>query len=217
MKTKTSSKKVPTPFSRRIALLGSALLALSIFAPAVVEAVPITLSLDNPSQSVVRPSSGTVTLNFTGTVMIEPGFAFHGIQDVILDFPFNASGSHFLDRVFGDAFLPFVQDHQASTGNFTGGTFIGTLFTINVTPEDPLGLYAFVGGGPPNLPSEVFLRVADENNENMTVAREAFSVLVTGVPDRGSSILLLGLSLAALYSVQRAFVSRAKGVRAGRL
>jgi hypothetical protein len=148
--------------------------------------------------------------------MIEPGFAFNPPSAALISFPFNASGSHFLDTVGNDAFDAFVTDH---TGIFTGGTFTGTLFNINVTPGDPLGLYAFVGGGPPNLPSEVFLRVADENNQNETVAREAFSVRVTGVgvPDRGSSILLLGLSLAALCSVQRAFLSRAKGVHAGRL
>ena len=191
MKTKTTSK--------RIALLGSALLALSIFAPAVVEAVPITLSLDNPNQSVVHPSSGTVTLSFTGTIIIELGFAFNPPGDVLGTQPFNFLGTHHLGGAFTGAFVTFVNDHR---GIFTGGTFTGTIFDTFVTPGDPPDLYAFSGGGPGfNQPADLFLRVADQNNQNETVAREAFSVQVTGVPDRGSSILLLGLSLAALCSV----------------
>jgi hypothetical protein len=192
MKTKISSK--------RIALLGCALLALSIFAPALVEAVPITLSLDNPNQSVAHPSSGTVTLSLTGTIIIEPGFAFNPPGDVVVTAPFNFLGTHHLGGALTGAFVAFVNDHR---GIFTGGTFTGTILNSFVTPGDPPDLYAFTGGGPGfNQPADVFLRVADENNQNETVAREAFSIQVTGVgvPDRGSSILLLSLSLAALWS-----------------
>ena len=198
-------------FPRRIALLGCALLALSIFAPAVVEAVPITLSLDNPNQSVARPSSGTVTLAFTGTVMIEPGFAFSGSDAlaVFVHSPFNFAGTHFLDVDLSPAFVAFAIDHRDI---FTGGTFTGTLFNAFVTPGDPPALYAFDGGSPgANGPAQVFLRV-NFGTENQFSALEAYSVRVTGggVPDRGSSILLLGLGLAALCCAQRAFVSRAK-------
>jgi hypothetical protein len=195
MKIKTSSKKVTTSYSRRIALLGCALLALGIFAPAVVEAVPITLSLDNPNQSVAHPSSGTVTLAFTGTTIIEPGFAFGGFNQA--HFPFNFAGTHFLNVDFSAAFVSFFNDH---TGNFTGGTFTGTIFNTFVTPGDPPALYAFDGGSSPG-PAQITLTVVDANGVP-NHAIEAFSVRVTGVgvPDRGSSILLLGLSLAAVWS-----------------
>lgn len=43
------------------------------------------------------------------------------------------------------------------------------------------------------------------------------AAIIHPTPDRGSSILLLGLSLAALCSVHRVFVSRARRVHAGRL
>jgi hypothetical protein len=134
MKTKTSSK--------RIALLGSALLALSIFAPAVVEA-ELMLSLDNPNQTVVRPSSGTTVVDIAGTIIVEPGFAFNPPGAVIVDQPFNASGTDFLAGVLNDAFVAFVTDH---TGIFTGGTFTGTIASFDVTSVTPVDLYAFVGG-----------------------------------------------------------------------
>jgi hypothetical protein len=58
---------------KRIALLGCVLLALNIFAPVIVKAVPITLTLDNPNQTLASPPSA-VTLDFTGTVTIAPDF-----------------------------------------------------------------------------------------------------------------------------------------------
>jgi hypothetical protein len=204
MKTKTSSKKVPTPFFRRIALLGCGLLALTIFAPAFVEAV--TINLDNPNQTVAAPPSGTTIVDFAGTITLNPNYfvSLGSFQP-----PFNQSGSNSLTSTITDEFFLFLSSPPQP---FTQ-TFTGTILELSVFAGTPPGLYAFdrFGG-----PSEIFLMATLPGGLDPLSAREPFSVLVTGVdvPDRGSSILLLGLSLAALCSVQRAFVSRAKRVAA---
>jgi hypothetical protein len=145
MKTKTSSKKVPTPFSRRIALLGCALLALTIFAPAVVEAV--TIDLDNPNQSVAAPPSGTTIVDFAGTITLDPNYHF---TFLFLNFPFNQSGSNSLTRTVTSEFLTFL---NTPAQPFTQ-TFTGSIFDVNVPAGTPLGLYAFDGFGGP---SRIFL------------------------------------------------------------
>jgi hypothetical protein len=183
MKTKTSSKK--------IALLACALLALNISAPTVVEAVPITLSLDNPNQTVARPSSGTTIVDFAGTVIVDPNFRFDLID---FDVPFNASGDSLNPGDWEPAFLTFFNSPD-------GGTYTGSIFHVTVSATNPPGLYQF--NVVPQFPSELFLRVIPLEGGETVSARETISVLVTGVgvPDRGSSILLLGLSLAALWSL----------------
>jgi hypothetical protein len=113
MKIKASSKKVPTPFPRRIALLGYALLALTIFAPTVGEAVPITLSLDNPNQFVAAPLSGTTIVHFSGTVIVDPNFhigAFPGEFPgaLFLDVPSNSQSTLSLTATFTSQFLAFA-------------------------------------------------------------------------------------------------------------
>ena len=189
MKTKTSSN--------RIALLCCALLALNIFAPAVVEAVPVTLSLDNPTQTVAVPPSGTTNVHFGGTLTIAPGFHFESEfpSSLVIDLPFNASGTNHLEVGVNPSFVSFLLGPPPGTGTFTG-----LMFDVLVPAGTPPGLYAyhlFPDG------AEIFVRVRnDEGPLQEFVARANFSVLVTGtaVPDHGSSLLLLGLSLAALWS-----------------
>jgi hypothetical protein len=197
MKTKTSSKKVPTPFSRRIALLGCALLALTIFAPAVVEAV--TINLDNPHQTVTAPSSGITILDFSGTITLAPDYHF---TFLFLPPPLNQSGTNGLSLGVTPEFLAFL---NTPAQPFTQ-TFTGSIFEVEVPAGIPADLYAFDGFGNPSM---IELEATLPGDLDLLRASDLFSVLVTGVPDRGSSILLLGLSLAALCCVQRAFVSRA--------
>ena len=182
---------------KRIALLGCVLFALAIFVPAVVKAVPVTLSLDNPNQTVAVPPSGTTMVDFAGTLIIAPGFHFEGEfpSSLVIDFPFNAAGSHSLTVTGNSAFLAFLLGPPFGTGTYTG-----SMFEVSVPTGTPVGLYAYHLF--PDL-AEIFVRVRnDEGPLEEFVARANFSVLVTGVgvPDRGSSILLLGLSLAALWS-----------------
>lgn len=188
MKAKTSSTKAPTSFSRRIALLGCAVLALTIFAPAVVEA--ITINLDNPNQSVAAPSSGTTMVNFSGTITLDPNYHF---TFLFLNFPFNQSGSNSLTRTVTNEFLAFL---NTPAQPFTQ-TFTGSIFDVSVPVGTPPDLYAFDGFGGP---SRIFLNATLPGGFDPISAQQTFSVLVTGVPDRGSSILLLGLSLVALWS-----------------
>jgi hypothetical protein len=193
MKTKTSSKKVPTPFSRRIALLGCALLALTIFAPAVAEA--LQLGLDSPFQSVAAPPSGTTIVDFTGTVILFPDYH---LTNVFLDSPSNLSDTIRLNATVTPAFLTFFNTAVGPA------TFTGSIFDVEVPAGTPPDIYAF---GLVPFSSEIAL---EATGADFLFEFRPFGVVVTGVPDRGSSILLLGLSLAVLCGVQRAFVSRAK-------
>jgi hypothetical protein len=198
MKTKNSSKKVPTAFLRRIALLGCALLALTIFAPTIAEA-ELMLSLDNPDQTVAAPLSGTTIVDFTGTVTVDAGFRFNPPGAIDLTPAFNISGTNFLTSSFTSAFVAFVTALSTST---SGGTFTGSIFDVSVPAGTPPDLYAF-SLPPLDAPAELFLRVQfDEEPNSDFFVLDFFSVRVTGVsvPDRGSNILLLGLSLAALWS-----------------
>ena len=199
-----------TPFSRfpsRIALLGSALLALILFAPAAVEAVPIsaasiTFTLDNANQTVTSPTSGFTTVNFDGTVIIDDGYHLTGGS---IDMAYEATLTKHLDGFFSNAFAIFL--------NGGTGTFSGAIFNVRVPAGTSLALYSFDSSG---LASMINLFVAFDGKTLSggppLSASQAYSVKVIGgnpVPDRGSSALLLGLSLAAVYLCRRAFVLRA--------
>ena len=200
-----------TPFSRflsRIALLGSALLALILFAPAAVEAVPISavpisFTLDNANQTVTSPTSGFTTVNFSGTVIIDSNYH---LTDGSIDMAYEATLTKHLGGLFTNAFAIFL--------NGGTGTFSGAIFNVTVPAGTSIALYSFNSSG---LASMVNLFVAFDGKTGSggppLSASQAYSVKVIGgnpVPDRGSSALLLGLSLAAIYFSQRVFVSDAK-------
>ena len=46
-------------------------LAAALIAPVTSQAIMVTI--DNPNQTVLRPTSGTTTVTFTGTIGITPG------------------------------------------------------------------------------------------------------------------------------------------------
>ena len=151
-----------------------------------VSAVPITLTLDNPHQTIKRPASGTIVLNFTGTVSFGPNFDF---EEAVLDFDYNRSSTSGIPTEFGRL-------HFSRADN--GGSVSGVLFTAEVSSTTVPGLYEFHFGG--RQPAEFSI---EGSNERMfaTVSR-SFSILVI-VPDQGKSALLLGISFATLFFVQR--------------
>ena len=188
MKAKTSSKKVLTPFSRRIALLGCSLLALSVFAPPV----GATLVLDNFDQTVAAPLSGTTIVDFSGTETLDANAHFD-VGNVVFTSPFNESLSNFLTSTPTAEFLAFLNTPAQPFAQ----TFTGSIFDVSVPAGTPPGLYAFDSFG---FPAEIEFDSFFDDGTVASIDRAEFRIQVTGVPDRGSSILLLGLSLAALCS-----------------
>ena len=82
----------------------------------------ITITLDNPNATVVRPTTGSVIVDFTGTITTTPGFEMSSFAASSL---WNAAG----DLIGGMTPNP--------TWNLTG-----ILFSVTVDSTD-LGLYAF--------------------------------------------------------------------------
>ena len=100
-------------------------IVLAVFAMSAIgvsDAAAMSITLTSPAiPIVVRPATGTVTVDFTGTIALDPGF----VLTPGLDSSVETAG--------GDS-LGF----PVSTGNQTG-----TLFTLTVASTDALGLYAF--------------------------------------------------------------------------
>ncbi len=188
--------------------LVAALLAL-VLLPALAEAVlmgpsnPVTITLDNPNQTVAAPSSGFLTLGFSGTIVVDPNYTmiFAGADN-----PFNMSQTNSLTASFDAAFLTFF-----GGGN---GTYTGNIFDITVPMGTPADLYAFEELS--TNPSVFSITAVPLSNANSPdggpppfTATAAFSVLVTsgstnGVPEGGSSVVLLGLSVGGLLFARRA-------------
>lgn len=186
-----------------------ALLALAIFSPLAAEAItvnPVTLSLDNPNQTTAAPSSGVTIVTFSGTLTIDPNYHFNAAG---FDFPNNASSTESLGGAFDAAFNTFL----ATMGT---GTYTGNIFSLNVPAGTPADLYAYRQFS--NLASEVRVSAFPLSNINSPdggpptfTASAAFSVLVTngntnGVPEGGSTLLLLGASLAGICVVRRGLI-----------
>lgn len=178
--------------------------------PGVVCAIqvdPVIVTLDNPNQIVTAPTSGVTLVDFTGTVFVDQNWQMDFIS---LDFPFNSAQTNFLSGAFNSAFLTF-----ANGGN---GTYTGSIFDISVPTGTPPDLYAFKlnSTDPPlflvhAVPFEDVQTFAIDspNGEAGFSDSAAFSVQVNapanGVPDRGSSVLLLGVSLAGIIALRRHF------------
>jgi hypothetical protein len=151
-----------------------------------VRAVPVTLTIDNPHQTVRLPVSGQITLNFTGTVSFGEDFDF---EEAILDVDYNHSSSNGIPTELGS--LDFSDaDHGASVS--------GILFTAVVSSSTIPGLYGFHFGG--HGPAEISIEGSDE--QRFVTVTQTFSILVT-VPDGGNSALLLGTSIFILVYVFR--------------
>lgn len=104
--------------TKRIGILLA--LAAALIAPVTSQAIIVTI--DNPNQTILRPTSGTATVTFTGTIDITPGFELISASVTSL---WNASGD-LIAGVFPDV-------------KFGAG---GVLFTVLVDSTD-IGLYAY--------------------------------------------------------------------------
>jgi PEP-CTERM motif len=104
--------------TKRIAVLLA--LAAALIAPVTSQAIMVTI--DNPNQTVLRPTVGTTTVTFTGTIGITPGYELISASVTSL---WNASG---------DLIIGVFPDVEFGVG--------GVLFTVLVGSTDS-GLYAY--------------------------------------------------------------------------
>lgn len=158
----------------------------------------ISITLDNPNQTVAAPASGFTTLTFSGTVTLDPAFA---ALEPFIDNPFNASQTNFLVATVDSTFSAAI-----TTG--LGTSYTGTLFTVSVPTGTLADLYAFNFVDNPSVLTVLEYTAGGSTGE----ATAPFSVLVTGgnpnpggngVPESGSGVLLLGLSVTGLLFVRR--------------
>jgi len=169
-------------------LLAPILLGLTAFVQSV-SAVPVTLTLDNPHQTIARPASGEIVLNFTGTVSF--GHDFH-FEEAELDFAYNRSSTKGIATEFGPV--------DFSDAN-NGGSVTGVLFTAEIFSSTAPGLYGFEFGT--KEPATLSIEGADD--ETFVTVMRSFSIRVTNgtaVPDESSSALLLGVSFVSLVVFQ---------------
>jgi hypothetical protein len=182
-----------------------ALLAVAVLSPLAANAVPVTLTLNNPNQVTMAPSLGQVTLIFSGTVTVDPNYHFSG---AFFDPAFNNSHTNFLSGQLDAGF--------AIAWNGTG-TYTGDLFQIDVPAGTPADLYSVQAMS--NMLSQLYVDVVlvgggTNGVDGGTVIRasQAYSVLVMNgqnVPENDTTLLLLGLVVAILFFARRMFVLKA--------
>ena len=184
---------------KRSILLFACLAVLGL--PGVTEAAvidPVTITLNMPNQVTTVPNSGTTTLTFAGSISVLAGWQENSLG---IDQPWNSSSTNSLAAGLDLGLL-------AWSGN---GTYTGNLFEVVVPAGTAPDLYGFkftssnpsvfsVGAFQTNQASGSGPSI---NGQNPTFTANApFSVQVNapvaGVPDQGSTLLLMGASIVAL-------------------
>jgi hypothetical protein len=188
----------------------AAVLVFLALTSAVVESAPLTLTLANPNQTVALPSSGITTLDFTGSITLDPGYK---LGSATVFSPSNSSGTDSLIAAFAPPFITFFS--VSGTGSYTG-----SLFTVDVSTGTPPDLYAY--RVPLPTPSTFQLSAFNNETQDQSNASQAFSVLVTdgdgtSVPDNGKTVLLFGFSAAVIYLFQRVIARAESCAKAGNL
>ena len=149
-----------------------------------VRAVPI-LTLDNPNPTIALPSS-PINYAFTGTLKLDPGFSF---ESATLLFAFQGGA---VPGLVGT----FVNDPY--TGADSGG-FVGSLFTLQISPSSALGFYdQQFGGGP----AQFSITGIDANLDTETVTANYTVTLVSAVPTP-SSVVLAACSFVMIVGFNR--------------
>jgi hypothetical protein len=169
-------------------LISMAILGLSNFVQPL-SAIPVTLIINNPHQTIARPTSGTVVLNFTGTVSFGPDFEF---EEAILDIDYNHSSTSGIPTEFGP--LNFSKADN-------GGSVSGILFTAEVSSSTVPGFYGFHFG----TGDDASFSIEGANGEEFVTKSRPFSIRVTNgtaVSDASNSALLLCVSCVGLFFVQ---------------
>ena len=173
-----------------------------IFVAAIgsTQAVPISISFDNPNPSVAAPPSGSTTVFITGTIMIDPSFQHIGVAYFS---PTNITHTLSLTINTSVAFNLWFANNPS-------GTFSGTILEISVPAGTPSDFYGYEVNA--NNLATFGIGVAPLVGGSPTSAEQAYSVTVTNgsaVPDNDVTLLLLGLTGAILFFARRAFVLKA--------
>ena len=147
-------------------------------APAPANAIMVTL--DNASLTIERPLAGTAQADFTGTIVLTPGYDFFSTSATSL---WTASGD-----LIGSVF-------PSPTFQLTG-----TLFSVTVSATDALGLYAF--DHTLTSPAEIAFAECPTlggacNNAVVSYSVNVVAPAVTRVPEP-ATLTLFGLGFVAL-------------------
>jgi hypothetical protein len=94
----------------------------------------LLMTLDQPDQTIVRPTTGTTAVNFTGHITADAGYdCCGGIIDALYTATLNSLAQS-----------PFPTDPPS-----VSGAFDGVIFSLTVSATDTLGLYAYTSLGSP--------------------------------------------------------------------
>jgi PEP-CTERM motif len=173
----------------------AALLTASAATLLPCQASAIVVSLDHPELSVVRPTTGTVELDFTGHITVTTGYWLQGVK---VDFPNDATGDYIaLPKV--DISLGFIPAD-------------GVLFSEVIKSTDAVGHYAYSFGGHDPIYVE-YTECPLQGAGGCNGYDAFFSVDVTAPVDEPETVALMGLGLLGLASkrVRRGSVRLATG------
>ena len=135
----------------------------------------VTIALDHPAQSVVRPDTGSIQVDFTGHIGLTAGYELLYVK---VDFAEDDAGDHLS--------LPSV-----NSGPF-GWATDGVLFSETVRSTNAPGLY-----GP------VVIEYGECADDTCIYAETTYSVEVTSPVDEAETIALMGLGLLGLAGARR--------------
>lgn len=166
----------------------AALTVLSLFSLSTLAAVTaqaqVTLVLDNPNQTIAAPGTGSITVNFTGTVSFAAGYSSSNGGTLFV--AYNASSSNYVLTQFNSLDLNLANN---------GGSVSGLLFTATVsstTSPDYYGYQAFTLN-----PAYYSANATNDGGATNSTAFSNFSVTVTPAvtPEPGSAALLVGMGV----------------------
>ena len=162
-------------------------LAVLAFATvAVASQAALNLNIDNPDQSVNLPTSGNVTLTFSGSIVCSADWKPNG--NGFLTFPSLQNSTTQLTNVsYDNNLLTYI-----SSANF-GDDYTGDLFTVTGASTDVAGYYGYYV----NSSDAAYFQIDGVNTGGGTFKdTESFSVTVNSVPEP-ASMAILGLGVAA--------------------
>lgn len=171
-------------------LVALPLALFALLASTAPAAAQFSVTLDNPNQIIPQPSSGVVTLDFTGTITFDAGFV---LSSIMVDNPLNSSQTDFLTALNNFSYFP--------PGS-------GTIFSVTIPAEQLPDLYAFAAAGGS---SELRVTEVAAGAPNFFEIDVPFSVQVTGAPEP-SALCLSATGIALLVWQQRSRSRRARKV-----